>query len=905
MGNNIAYNGGGGIVADSGMGNEIVGNAIWGHAYLPDGSSGLGIDLYPTWVSPNDPKDLDSGPNGLQNYPLIATVLVSSSAEIQGAFNSTPNTTFALHFYRNDACDYSGYGEGLALVGTASVTTDAAGNAGFRVTVPGAGLYGKYVTALTTAPDGSTSEFSPCVLGTAAERPPIVVNQTADGVDPTPADGVCDVEPGTPGEQCTLRAAVETADAVVGADVILVPAGTYLLTLEGTGDNAGDLDIQTDMAIRGAGANVTVIQSAVADRVVQIFGATTVVEFAGVTLAGGTQTSTGGGGIYNPGKLTLDAVTVRYNQTSYTGGGIYNAGALTVTNSAIVSNTAGQDGGGIRQFAGTTVLANSTVALNTAADNGGGIAASDGTVWLNNVTVAYNTADTDEDGGDGGGLYRSGGITFTASNSIVGENVDRSGGDYPYGAADCYGTFGSRGYSLISDRGYNRNSGEIACRGFGSATHDIVGGFYIGNNYMRYETGLDPYLSENGGSTPNLALFSPYYGVAIDTGNPTEPGSGPDACVPADQRGQPRPVDGNSDGTPRCDMGAFEYVPVTMSIGDAAVGESGTAVLTVMLAQPAGITITVEYSTTAETAQPGQDFVTATGTLTFVIGADTQTIAVPILADTWDEDDETFYVALYDPSFVFLGKSQGVVTILDDDEPPEISLGDLTVTEGGPLTITMALVTVALSSPSGHEVTVELETDGDTARSGEDYGTVVDILTFPAGTAALTVSIPILGDNLDEGDELFYVGLNAPTNATIADGLAIVTIADDDTAALSAYDAGLPEGLSGTASLYLAVRLEGPSVQTVTVVYLTADGTAQAGSDYTPAAGMLTFAPGETLQYVAVTVYGDDLAEPDETFYLNLSVPTGGAVIADGQGRGTILDDDRTSWAVCLPIVFK
>ena len=77
----------------------------------------------------------------------------------------------------------------------------------------------------------------------------------------------------------------------------------------------------------------------------------------------------------------------------------------------------------------------------------------------------------------------------------------------------------------------------------------------------------------------------------------------------------------------------------------------------------------------------------------------------------------------------------------------------------------------------------------------------------------------------------------------------------------------------------------------VTVDYATADGTATAGSDYQAATGTLTFAPGETSKTITVLVNGDRLAEPNETFVVNLSSPTN-ATIADGQGVGTIVDDE-------------
>ena len=77
----------------------------------------------------------------------------------------------------------------------------------------------------------------------------------------------------------------------------------------------------------------------------------------------------------------------------------------------------------------------------------------------------------------------------------------------------------------------------------------------------------------------------------------------------------------------------------------------------------------------------------------------------------------------------------------------------------------------------------------------------------------------------------------------------------------------------------------------MTVNYATANGTALAGSDYTAASGTLTFAPGQTSKTVTVNVTGDTVVEPNETFVVNLSAPTG-ATLFDGQGLGTILNDD-------------
>ncbi|HYV66156.1 MAG TPA: CSLREA domain-containing protein, partial [Myxococcales bacterium] len=95
------------------------------------------------------------------------------------------------------------------------------------------------------------------------------VNSTADAVDVSPGDGVCATADGS----CTLRAAIQEANALAGADTVVLPAGTYLLTLAGAGEDGaatGDLDITGDLIIAGAGAASTVVDGNGLDRVFHV-----------------------------------------------------------------------------------------------------------------------------------------------------------------------------------------------------------------------------------------------------------------------------------------------------------------------------------------------------------------------------------------------------------------------------------------------------------------------------------------------------------------------------------------------------------------------------------------------------------------------------------------------------------
>ena len=108
---------------------------------------------------------------------------------------------------------------------------------------------------------------------------------------------------------------------------------------------------------------------------------------------------------------------------------------------------------------------------------------------------------------------------------------------------------------------------------------------------------------------------------------------------------------------------------------------------------------------------------------------------------------------------------------------------------------------------------------------------------------------------------------------------------------LSINDVTVNEGNSGTTPAVFTVTLSGSTSLPVTVNYATADGTGKAGSGLPVGHGHATFAPGETTKTVTVQVIGNTVKQSDRTFLVNLSGAMQ-ATIGDGQGTGTIKDDD-------------
>jgi large repetitive protein len=106
-------------------------------------------------------------------------------------------------------------------------------------------------------------------------------------------------------------------------------------------------------------------------------------------------------------------------------------------------------------------------------------------------------------------------------------------------------------------------------------------------------------------------------------------------------------------------------------------------------------------------------------------------------------------------------------------------------------------------------------------------------------------------------------------------------------------DVTAKEGNSGTTAFRFTVSVNGPTMDPVTVQYATANGTATAPIDYLPIPlNTATIAAGQTSTTVTVAVVGDIVRERNETFYVNLSSPSPNAYLGDGQGVGTIVNDD-------------
>lgn len=192
-------------------------------------------------------------------------------------------------------------------------------------------------------------------------------------------------------------------------------------------------------------------------------------------------------------------------------------------------------------------------------------------------------------------------------------------------------------------------------------------------------------------------------------------------------------------------------------------------------------------------------------------------------------------------------------------------------------------------------VAATFKTIDGTALAGSDYAATTGTVRFAAGISTATIRIPITNDALNESDETFYIELSNATGGASIGGKSLLTaiiINDDSAGGLIQWgpDVKVNEN-AGVANLTI-VR-QGSTAGIVTVNYTTANSSAQAGGDFTATSGAITFNPGETTKTVTIPILDDMIHESTETFGVQLTGATGGAVIgAQTWAVVTITDND-------------
>lgn len=210
------------------------------------------------------------------------------------------------------------------------------------------------------------------------------------------------------------------------------------------------------------------------------------------------------------------------------------------------------------------------------------------------------------------------------------------------------------------------------------------------------------------------------------------------------------------------------------------------------------------------------------------------------------------------------------------------------VTEG-----TNSVFTISKAGSTSNSCSVNYATANGSATAGSDYTAASGTLTFTSAQTSKSVSVVTADDTSVESAETFTMSLSSPTDGSTVGtpGTATATINDNDSSPPPSFSISDGNGTEGGLVSFTIIK-SGSTSSSFTVTFATANGTALAYSDYSASSGMLTFAANETTKTVNIATIDNLTVEDTETFVVNLSSPSGGSSISDGQGIGTIFDND-------------
>ncbi|MFW9261148.1 FG-GAP-like repeat-containing protein [Nostoc sp. CALU 546] len=357
---------------------------------------------------------------------------------------------------------------------------------------------------------------------------------------------------------------------------------------------------------------------------------------------------------------------------------------------------------------------------------------------------------------------------------------------------------------------------------------------------------------------------------------------------------------GNFASQPLNHIGGTNFVPptnlnytISTTTPTVTEGNSGsqTVTFTVTRSGDTAVASTINYALDG-TATFGSDYNTikvagvtsgVSGTVIFAAGETTKAITFNVLGDKVTEVDETINLTLSHPNQLTPVTNPASVTIVNDDNPPTISIAN----KSGSESIGNFSFTVQLSNASTDIITVDYNTSNDTAIAGIDYTPLTGTLTFNPGVTTQTITIPILDDFVDEptSSERFFINLTNPTNATISDSQATGTISDNDTAGvtISPINGLVTTEAGGTANF--SIQLDSQPTADVTLSFSSSnvnEGTVSVSSV------TFTAANWNTPQIITVTGVDDGVAD-DNTIY---QIITAKAVSSDTKYNNIINPDD-------------
>jgi parallel beta-helix repeat protein len=867
-GNTIAFNGANGVLVGSGTGNGILSNSIFSNVKL-------GSDLGDDGETLNDKTDADSGANNLQNAPELLAVTTNGTSLTVVVFrlDSTPNTMFRIEFFFNRAKDASGaddftsLGEGGQFITYVNAPTDPTGNVQFTSVLNTPLPAGEFVTATATDPDNNTSEFTHDAdldgLFDSWEMTGIdsnhdgTIDLTLSGASPLHKDVFVEVD-----AMLGRAPAQETLDRVVTAfaaaphifnpdgkggvhlvalldETTITPAPWTALDANGwpTGFDAIKQNQSTDV-IGGFGtleermdANWVNIREAKRQAYRYcIFGD----RF-------GTQSTSGISEL--PGNdflVTLGAWRLP--------GGTPDQQAGTFMHE--LGHTLGLRHGGTDDINNKP---NYYSVMNYAWQVPHSGYSSDWKLDYSDETMPTldenNLDESNGIGGEAGKLVPIGPPLTDNGYRVVSQTgpVDWSNllnfvdGDDDDGDDD-----------PLDDTGVVADINHIHASDPASPGEVLKGHEDWSTLIYSFRNSPDFADGSHESAEVNEQLVTDFFDSQVEVGGNSQPIADGDAT--------PDMSDGTDFGSTQANGGAVTRSFTVSNLGNAPLDLTGSPRVQIGGPDAGDFTVTAEPSATL-----GEG-----GSTAFVVTFAPHAPGTRSATITIANDDSA--ASLY--SFVVAGL--GV--------PVSISIDNAAVTEGDSGTVD-ATFTVSLSAASSKPVAVDFATRDGSATAPSDYTAIpTTTLTFAPGETSKPITVAVKGDTLDESDETFFVQLGNPTNATLAEVHGVGTIRDDDTAGTLQFDQAALSVARDGGSIMIKVDRTGGYASDVTVHFATSDGTAHAGTDYSAAAGTLTYGAGDLSQTFTVAILNNTLVTGATTVNLTLYDPTGGASLGGASG---------------------
>ena len=676
------------------------------------------------------------------------------------------------------------------------------------------------------------------------------------------ADGACELT------DCSLREAVLAANTYPGANTIVLPSGTYTLSLAGANEDAaatGDLDVSGDLTLSGVTSATTIITTtgaAFGDRIFQVMPSVAMTA-TDITVTGGFLQPGNGGGFYDQGQLALARSTIFSNTAAgqggalyvYTGtvatvdssqlisntstanfgtGGIYNAGTLTVTNSSI-RNTLGV---GLQNNQGQFLLIGSLVSNSS----NGGLFNVDGTGVISDSTITNNLF---------GGVANEGAMTTTTRLTVINSSFTGNINSNTQVGGGAIANIAAR--LAITDSSFISNS--AAGSGGGIFSYNGTG---IAIWQSTFSDNSDGAIFNLGSGSPTTtlmiedSLFSNNHATLVNAGITNEA----DHLIISGTT-----FTGNASRSVNYPGGAIYNLSWGIGITNSAFYSNTTTGSGGAVVNSAGV------AAIANSTFSGNQAADNAGAIWLLDGPDT--LKNVTLAGNTASHNHTGVGG------GGLAVSSGVVvTTTNTIIAGNFDLGSLAPDCAGALTtgghnLIQSTTGCALSGTATGDIT------GTPAllEPVQDNGGPTWTMAVLPGSPALDAGSPAApgngGSACEATDQRGVARPQGPACDIGAFEVIVIPVTATVQFANGAFSAAESAG-----TVPITVTLSQVLPVTVTAQYSTTDGTALAGSDYVSASGTLTFTPGLTQTTFAVTLLASAPGAPDKLFGVAILSPT-------------------------------